>query len=917
MAEPLQKTALFKKLHIALFVFVILIAKSSNAQSLLLPGDIVFVSVNANSNTFEFVPLIDLEEGTEFHVSNGIWDEKERAFTDNQTVVFTSIVNISAGTPIKFDNNSAINFNSTGEIELSDKSEQLFLFQKDTDRNRFIYAIGWGEKPGRRDRSFFGSDIPGVLKDTPKAVLSLGNNSNYQYFIRNGASGTPKMLLGFISNAAFWRGNDEQGFPAMGTSFNLLKPPVILFDESLSTIKEDGENTTLNVAIYEHDGSKLTVDVAFDSAYSSIERSEIKGFRSQQINFTGLIGDAVYEVEIPVQDDKEYEGIEAGIFSLQNLSKGSYGDFITHTVLVLDDEIPEIKLELSNRFGQDVLMVHNVESKEIDLGNWELTKGDMSFNFRRNTFLGVGESIILVTEENNLPASMSSAMYRLDKDFARILKPQGTIELRNSEGTKIAEVTAQKKEERKSTLVSESQSTATPETKLTSTGSDISIVNSKVVTPGWKTTSTTEIDVNEFPNTDFYYWKESDSRFFKVGESDANLSKSEVIIGYFDEPSVKKFDTKRKESLKSNPERVLTATISATDSDENGRIQGIEGLNLIRNNTDESVFVEELRALIKSKLELDEVIEIFHSTPNFTNISLLSKTDIILPQETFWIKFNSELKPQDLELNLEEVGAFKVEESDTEKGILELEVSGLSKSNSIQINFISDETPAIYKKNLKLNKELYLNNFNDVVLSTSVSDEFYDAFEISNAVKNITQLPLSFAAYKSGEFELKVKKWTDIPDGWVIKIEDLKEEKFYDLTENWSIKFNYSDLGNEESGEIRFPSIEERFVLKVIPEDLVDSEKNDELPTTVELRQNYPNPFNPTTTISFYMPEEGNVKLSVFNIVGQPVAVLLQETRSQGEHTLEWDASDMPSGIYIYQLEVGTKIMTRKMTLVK
>ena len=65
------------------------------------------------------------------------------------------------------------------------------------------------------------------------------------------------------------------------------------------------------------------------------------------------------------------------------------------------------------------------------------------------------------------------------------------------------------------------------------------------------------------------------------------------------------------------------------------------------------------------------------------------------------------------------------------------------------------------------------------------------------------------------------------------------------------------------------------------------------------------------------MAEEGNVKLSVFNIVGQPVAVLLQGNKSKGEHTLEWDASDMPSGIYIYQLEVGTKVMTRKMTLVK
>ncbi|MEP0555685.1 MAG: T9SS type A sorting domain-containing protein, partial [Balneola sp.] len=137
----------------------------------------------------------------------------------------------------------------------------------------------------------------------------------------------------------------------------------------------------------------------------------------------------------------------------------------------------------------------------------------------------------------------------------------------------------------------------------------------------------------------------------------------------------------------------------------------------------------------------------------------------------------------------------------------------------------------------------------------------------------------------------------------------------YEIHDNWSLKFNYSNMSVTESDNVFFPSVEDRFVLKMIPKELVDT--GDELPITVELHQNYPNPFNPTTTISFYMPEEGLAKLSVFNIVGQPVAVLLQENKAQGEHSFEWDASDMPSGIYIYQLEVGTKIMTRKMTLVK
>ncbi len=85
----------------------------------------------------------------------------------------------------------------------------------------------------------------------------------------------------------------------------------------------------------------------------------------------------------------------------------------------------------------------------------------------------------------------------------------------------------------------------------------------------------------------------------------------------------------------------------------------------------------------------------------------------------------------------------------------------------------------------------------------------------------------------------------------------------------------------------------------------------------LELHQNFPNPFNPVTTISFYLPEPEEIKLSVFNIVGQPVAVIAEGSLSAGEHQFEWDATDKPSGMYIYQLEVGKNVMTRKMTLVK
>ncbi|MFO7447470.1 MAG: T9SS type A sorting domain-containing protein, partial [Ignavibacteriaceae bacterium] len=93
--------------------------------------------------------------------------------------------------------------------------------------------------------------------------------------------------------------------------------------------------------------------------------------------------------------------------------------------------------------------------------------------------------------------------------------------------------------------------------------------------------------------------------------------------------------------------------------------------------------------------------------------------------------------------------------------------------------------------------------------------------------------------------------------------------------------------------------------------------KNKLVPSNYMLSQNYPNPFNPSTTISFALPEAGNVKLTVYNIIGQQVAVLLNGFRSAGSYNIQWDAAGLSSGMYLYRLEAGSNVITKKMTLLK
>jgi spore germination protein YaaH len=98
-----------------------------------------------------------------------------------------------------------------------------------------------------------------------------------------------------------------------------------------------------------------------------------------------------------------------------------------------------------------------------------------------------------------------------------------------------------------------------------------------------------------------------------------------------------------------------------------------------------------------------------------------------------------------------------------------------------------------------------------------------------------------------------------------------------------------------------------------------------ETPQRFELLQNYPNPFNPTTAISFQLSEVSFVTLKVFDVLGREITTLVNEMRKPGLHTVQWDASSAPSGVYLYRLRSGeisngtgrSFMETKRMTLLR
>ncbi|MFI5407079.1 MAG: T9SS type A sorting domain-containing protein, partial [Nitrososphaerales archaeon] len=107
-------------------------------------------------------------------------------------------------------------------------------------------------------------------------------------------------------------------------------------------------------------------------------------------------------------------------------------------------------------------------------------------------------------------------------------------------------------------------------------------------------------------------------------------------------------------------------------------------------------------------------------------------------------------------------------------------------------------------------------------------------------------------------------------------------------------------------------SISNEFIKKLV---LFSKENN--TPNTYSLEQNYPNPFNPSTIISFSIPQNSQVNLSVFNVLGEKVAMLINEMKDAGSHQVEFNAANLTSGIYVYKLEAGSFSSVKKMMLLK
>ncbi len=97
----------------------------------------------------------------------------------------------------------------------------------------------------------------------------------------------------------------------------------------------------------------------------------------------------------------------------------------------------------------------------------------------------------------------------------------------------------------------------------------------------------------------------------------------------------------------------------------------------------------------------------------------------------------------------------------------------------------------------------------------------------------------------------------------------------------------------------------------------VKEERSNEIPANYFLSNNYPNPFNPATKIKYAVPQASQVQIRVFDILGNEVETLINKEMPAGTYELTWNAVNLPSGVYFYQIKTGDFIQTKKMVLLK
>ncbi len=721
-----------------------------------------------------------------------------------------------------------------------------------------------------------------------------------------------------------------------------------------SSTAENGDDfasySTQKVSFSDSDGSGTTKTVSIDlTDDGSFEGSEKAVFQLQNIS-TGTLIDP-QELTVTIEDSNSPDIVINEIHADPDSENG--------------DADGNGERDANDEFVEFV----NNSSSDIDISNWKFyNEENLKHTFPDATVIPADGALVLFGDDGVSPqGNFGGAIIQSTNESASLalVESGGLIRLEDSNGKEIAsvdysdasngqslvrypEITGDFKEH--SDVDETGGSLFSPGTKA-----DGSAFGSKLAigirgNEGWRMISSPVqsasfddffgnfgmqgVSDSDAPSGDLTLagWSESDTSFTAPSSMSDNMVPGKGYIIYVFEDD--EFNTS---GIEGGFPKVITTddsensgtvdvSVSATDADGENGIDGNEGWNLLGNpfGTDLSVGAL-LTAFEEFNSNANANIYVWDYTANNGNgdYITLGDGDRIGPFQAFFVKFDEEVREQDFTFDKSDLeantGRELYKENDRDAFAFDLELHGDQYYDTYTLRFSENGTVDLDRYDAY---KLFSLNPNSINLYSADENNRLKKNELPRDLESALEIPLSFDANGRSELTFRWNKLDEIPSDWEVTLIDTQENREINVLTSEEYQFTTSSNSGESTSEKQTllnkrngDESESRFVLAMDPNN--EEMASEEIPESVKLKPNYPNPFNPTTTIPYELAEDTEVKLTVWNMIGQRVATLVDGQVEAGSHEETWNASNMPSGMYIARFEVGSEVFTRKMTLIK
>jgi hypothetical protein len=363
----------------------------------------------------------------------------------------------------------------------------------------------------------------------------------------------------------------------------------------------------------------------------------------------------------------------------------------------------------------------------------------------------------------------------------------------------------------------------------------------------------------------------------------------------------------------------LSVPVKNADNDGVSGTSGSEGFVLFGNPYGWSISADSVIATLKRSDELANSY-VYRWNPTAKTYQLIS-TGAINPYESVFLRVVSSGTETSLNFDYDD----KYVASGSKRVAEKLFTFTLSQNESTIQSTLALRFDEKASTSIDPYDGYYLGSFANrfTNLYTGIGDQQLTINNLPLSFDGEQEYPIYLHSTETGTFRLGWENQT-LPEGIELSLENRLTGETLDLTEESSMEFSVGNKFKSVSGNnaaLTFgkskQAIEPVFILRA-KGNAVNNEDDLGIPREVELYQNYPNPFNPSSVIRYGVPEQARVQLQVFDVLGRKVMTLIDgDMKQPGRYNISFNARDLASGMYIYRLVIGDKVLTKKMTLIK